>query len=118
VANFSAIFNTPIPAAGEMRAADFESDTPMLDIQTLTHRLTAGDEEAFREFHGRYFDRLFRHLLGLTRGDEDEAKEALQETLIRVAKYVRRFDDEGVFWCWTCSPIGLWHWSGHRATSD
>jgi len=66
----------------------------------LTRRLAAGDEAAFGEFHQQYFDRLYRHILVLARGDETAAKEALQETLCRVARYVRQFDRETVFWCW------------------
>ena len=69
-------------------------------VAELTRGMAAGDEEAFSEFHHRYFDRLLRHLLRLTRGEEAEAKDALQETLCRVVRYVRRFDDEEVFWCW------------------
>jgi RNA polymerase sigma-70 factor (ECF subfamily) len=66
----------------------------------LTRRLAAHDEEAFREFHARYFDRLYRFLLVVARGQEHEAREALQETLLRVARRARAFDDEDVFWCW------------------
>lgn len=66
----------------------------------LTGRMASGDEEAFREFQQLYFNRLFRHILVLTRGEESEAKEALQETLCRVARYIRPFDREEVFWCW------------------
>jgi DNA-directed RNA polymerase specialized sigma24 family protein len=66
----------------------------------LTRRLAAGDEAAFGEFHRGYFNRLYRHILVLARGDETAAKEALQETLCRVARYVRQFEQETVFWCW------------------
>ena len=66
----------------------------------LTRRLAAGEEEAFREFHGLYFDRLYRFLLGVTCGQEQEAQEALQETLLRLLRHRRVFQDEEVFWCW------------------
>lgn len=66
----------------------------------LTRRLAAHDEEAFREFHARYFDRLYQFLLVVARGQEHEAQEALQETLLRVARHARAFDDEEAFWCW------------------
>jgi len=69
-------------------------------IVGLTRRLTAGDEAAFREFHAQYFDRLHQFLLVVARGKEDEAREALQETLLRVAKHCKPFDNETVFWCW------------------
>jgi RNA polymerase sigma-70 factor (ECF subfamily) len=70
------------------------------NIESLTHRLAAGDEKAFVEFHQEYFDRLYQFLLVITQGREDEAKEALQQTLLRVVRYVRPFNCEETFWCW------------------
>jgi RNA polymerase sigma-70 factor (ECF subfamily) len=69
-------------------------------IALLTKQMAAGDEEAFRQFHSLYFDRLYQFLLAVARGQEQEARDALQETLVRVARSVRRFDSEEVFWCW------------------
>ena len=66
----------------------------------LTRRLAAHDEEAFREFHACYFDRLYHFLLVVARGQEHEAREALQETLLRVACHARVFDEEEAFWSW------------------
>jgi RNA polymerase sigma-70 factor (ECF subfamily) len=67
---------------------------------SLTRRLAAGEDEAFRQFQSVYFDRLYRFLLTVARGDETQAREALQETLLRVARHARRFDDEENFWNW------------------
>jgi len=69
-------------------------------IALLTRRLAAGEEEAFREFHQLYFDRLYQFLLVVARGREDEAQEALQQTLLRVVRHVRTFESEDTFWCW------------------
>jgi RNA polymerase sigma-70 factor (ECF subfamily) len=69
-------------------------------VSGLTRRLTAGDDDAFREFHALYFDRLYHFLLAVTHGDCHAAQEALQETLLRVLRYVRVFEDEEVFWSW------------------
>ena len=66
----------------------------------LTRRLAAGEEEAFREFHRLYFDRLYHFLLAVTRGQEQEAQEAMQETLLRLLRHPRVFAEEDVFWCW------------------
>ena len=71
-----------------------------LEIETLTRRMKAGDEGAYRMFYEAYFDRLLRYLLVVTAGDEDAAHEALQATLKRVVRYVRVFADERVFWSW------------------
>jgi RNA polymerase sigma-70 factor, ECF subfamily len=77
-----------------------ENDTASAEIAALTRRLAAHDEAAFREFHTRYFDRLYQFMLVITRGQEHEAREVLQETLLRVARRARPFDDEDAFWCW------------------
>jgi RNA polymerase sigma-70 factor (ECF subfamily) len=76
------------------------SDNPPGQVAQLTRRLAAGEDEAFREFHAHYFDRLYQFLLVLARGQEHEAQEALQETLLRVVRYARVFESEDAFWCW------------------
>ncbi len=68
--------------------------------ERLTRGLSAGDEHAFAEFHALYFDRLYQFLLVVARGHEDEAQEALQQTLLRVLRYARVFDEAEPFWCW------------------
>ena len=70
------------------------------DVESLTRRLAAGEETAFSEFHARYFDRLYQFLLVVSHGHEDEAKEALQQTFLRVVRYARVFNSEESFWCW------------------
>lgn len=77
-----------------------EQSAVRTDIALLTRRLAAGDEDAFRQFHAQYFDRLYHFLLVVARGNEDEARDALQEALVRVARRARRFDDHEAFWCW------------------
>jgi len=62
--------------------------------------MAGGEDAAFREFHQRYLPRLLRYLLVVARGNEDAAREALQLTFVRVARHVRRFDSEAVFWSW------------------
>lgn len=69
-------------------------------IALLTRGLAAGNEAAFREFHAAYFDRLYQFLLVVTRGHEDQAQEALQQTLLRVVRYARAFECEAAFWSW------------------
>ena len=69
-------------------------------IAALTRRLAAGDEAAFREFHARFFDPLYHFLLVVARGDAHAARDALQETLLRVARHARAFEDDDAFWAW------------------
>jgi RNA polymerase sigma-70 factor (ECF subfamily) len=75
-------------------------DAAPAGVLRLTRGLAARDENAFREFHQLYFDRLFQFLLVVARGEEHEAEEALQETLLRVLRYARPFDTEDAFWSW------------------
>lgn len=58
------------------------------------------DESAFRTFFDLYFQRLLRYLLVMAHGDEELAREALQLTMLRVARHVKRFDTEEAFWSW------------------
>jgi RNA polymerase sigma-70 factor (ECF subfamily) len=69
-------------------------------IAALTRRMATGDEAAFRDFHAEYFSRLFRYLIVCCRGDEEAARDALQETMVRVVRHVRCFQDEKAFWDW------------------
>lgn len=69
-------------------------------VALVTRGLAVGNEEAFREFHALYFDRLYQFLLVVARGQEHEAKEALQQTLLRVVRYARAFESEDAFWSW------------------
>ena len=94
----SALLTVRLPSTKAVEA----SSTPdaSRDIGVLTRGLTAGNERAFCEFHNRYFDRLYQFLLVVARGREDEAQEALQQTLLRVVRYARVFDSEDTFWCW------------------
>ena len=69
-------------------------------VAALTTRLVAGEEAAWRDFHARYFDRLLRYLLTVCRGDEHAARESLQAALVKIVRYVRRFDREEAWWGW------------------
>ena len=58
------------------------------------------DENAYRNFHEAYFQRLYRYLLVVAAGDEEAAREAVQSTFLRVVRYIKPFDDEQHFWNW------------------
>jgi len=70
------------------------------EIASLTAAMARGDEDAFREFYDRYINRLLGYLLVLTRGHEGSAREALQSTMLRVVKHIKRFECEPKFWSW------------------
>lgn len=88
------------PTAAGLRTEKSAVSDPGEEVRRLTTALAAGDEEAFREFHAAYCDRLFRYLIVVTRGDEEAARDALQETFTRLVRYARRFDCEEKFWSW------------------
>jgi len=69
-------------------------------LGALTARMARQDEAAYVEFLAAYRDRLFRYAIVLTRGNEEAAQEALQQTMVRVVRHIRRFEDEAVFWSW------------------
>lgn len=81
------------------RGSSMNSDS-VNDLAWLSHGLSNGDEDAFQQFHQRYFDRLLRYLLAIMRGDEEAARDALQETYLRVARHARLFEEEEAFWSW------------------
>jgi RNA polymerase sigma-70 factor (ECF subfamily) len=84
----------------ERRAMDADAPLSSIDLATLTQRMAGGDEAAWRAFCDHYFHRLLRYLLVLAGGREEAAREALQLTLVRVVRHIRRFDSEEVFWSW------------------
>lgn len=87
----------PLSLLNGMSAQESAHSSP---LAALTQRMAAGDDAAFAEFHSAYAPRLFRYLVVCHRGDEQTAADVLQDTLIRVVRHARRFDDERVFWDW------------------
>lgn len=69
-----------------------------------TRRVTRGlarrDEASYAEFFEAYFDRIFRLILVLLRGDEATARDLAQATLLKVVRHARPFDSARDFWNW------------------
>src|SRR5215510_10332408 len=63
-------------------------------VPSMTARMAAGDEAAFKDFYECYCDRLFRYLLVLTRGNEDLARDLLQTTMTKIVRSGREFRNE------------------------
>ena len=89
----------PLPGV-KVVDADRSLQEERSEISILSRRLAAGEEAAFAEFHRLYFDKLYQFLLVVARGSGDEAREALQLTLLRVVRYAREFESEAAFWDW------------------
>ena len=85
-ASFSIVIPKPVLDAAPATTASEAGDA---GLAALTARMARGEEEAFREFHGGWFHRLFRYVLVLMRGDEHAARDVTQEALL-VAKYTDR----------------------------
>lgn len=76
------------------------SSSPLCNASILTGLMARGDEAAYRFFFEQYYHRLFRYQIVVCHGNEDQAREALQSTFLRVVRHIRRFDSEEVFWSW------------------
>ena len=69
-------------------------------IREITGAMTEGSDLAYRQFYEMYFDRLYRHLLVLTRGDETLTRDLLQQVLLRVVRYIKAFANERMLCAW------------------
>jgi RNA polymerase sigma-70 factor (ECF subfamily) len=73
------------------------------DIRAMTLAIRRGDAAAFARFYDLYSFRLYRFLLVLARGDENQAREVCQAALTKLAKRFEVFDDERMLWAWLCA---------------
>jgi len=73
---------------------------PQFDVAEVINRMVKGDEMAYRIFYDEYYERLRRYLFVVTHGNNDATCDALQSTLVRVVKHIRKFSIENEFWCW------------------
>jgi len=69
-----------------------------MTIQQMTQGIQNGDEAAFDLFYELYSDRMYRYLLVALRGDEDLAREILQEALLRVVRYMKPLPADENLW--------------------
>ncbi len=71
-----------------------------ISIARLTAAMAAGDERAFRRFHGLYWHRIYAWHLVATRGDEALSEELTQKTMIKVARNIRPISTAPELWAW------------------
>jgi RNA polymerase sigma factor (sigma-70 family) len=94
----------PFATTGQRMELTMESALASAAAPNQTARLTRlmqrGDEEAYREFFTLYFHRLLAYLLVVTRGNESLARDLVQQTMIKVAKHIRVFNEEAALWRW------------------
>jgi RNA polymerase sigma factor (sigma-70 family) len=70
------------------------------EIFKITTAVSRGEEEAFSEFYAAYSSRMYSYIYAMAEGNGHSANDTFQESMLRVIRYMRPFDDENVFWCW------------------
>lgn len=71
----------------------------------MTRGIRGGDEAAFEVFHAGYADRMYRWLLVAARGDEEAARDVLQEALLRVIRHVPPMETAEDLWRWLAAVM-------------
>jgi len=84
-----------LDAPGRLQA---EQDHP--GLREMTAAIRRGEEEAFTRFYDLYSLRLYKYLLVLGKGDELAAREVLQGVVVKLARKMEVFDEEGRLWAW------------------
>ncbi len=82
----------PVEPTGDAAASPLPAE--------LAAGIRGGDAAAYDAFHDCYFERVYRYLLVVARGDEELAREAVQETLLRVLRYIKPLPDHDALWRW------------------
>jgi len=65
----------------------------------LVQRCQRGDQSAFQELASRYYQRIFKTMLGLLHNRED-AQELCQETFLRAHRKIKSFRGSSSFYTW------------------
>jgi RNA polymerase sigma factor (sigma-70 family) len=69
-----------------------------MQTRDMTLGIRNGDEGAFNAFYECYSNRMYQYLIVLSKGDEELARDAHQNSLIRVIRYVRPFGSDDELW--------------------
>jgi RNA polymerase sigma-70 factor (ECF subfamily) len=69
-----------------------------MDVRAMTRGIRQGREDAFDAFYGGYADRMYRYLLVSVKGDEERARDVLQEALLRVVRHLPPLDAPEDLW--------------------
>jgi RNA polymerase sigma-70 factor (ECF subfamily) len=75
-----------------------------LSLSTLTHRMRAGSDEAWCEFHRRYYLALLRYA-GSRAACPADAGEIVQQAYLRIARHMKPFTDEADLWRWLACVV-------------
>ena len=86
-------------APADASVIPFPSDDSF-DLKRITRNISAGDEDSFNLFYDRYAHRIYGYLLTVSHGDEHLTRDAMQETMMRIIRYIKAHKEEEVFWRW------------------
>jgi len=64
----------------------------------MTRGIRQGREDAFDAFYTGYADRMYRYLLVSAKGDEEKARDVLQDALLRVVRHLPPLDAPDDLW--------------------
>jgi RNA polymerase sigma-70 factor (ECF subfamily) len=70
------------------------------DIKQLTNAIASGSPEAFAVFYESWFDRCLESTMRMTGFDEATALDVVQDTMMKVATQLPRFDEERQLRAW------------------
>jgi RNA polymerase sigma-70 factor (ECF subfamily) len=69
-----------------------------MDVRAMTLGIREGREAAFDSFYSGYADRMYRYLLVSVKGDEERARDVLQDALLRVVRHLPPLDTAEDLW--------------------
>jgi len=70
--------------------------------RAIARKLLAGDEQSFREFFDSFFPKLYRFALVRLRGNQEEAKEVVQQTFCKAFEHLDAYRAEASLYGWMC----------------
>ena len=70
--------------------------------KALARRILAGDERAFKALFDEYFPRLYRFALVRLNGDEESARDVVQQTFCKAVERLDTYRGEAGLYAWFC----------------
>ena len=70
--------------------------------KAIAKRLLRGDQRAFKALFDGYFPKLYRFALVRLDGDEDEARDVVQETFCKAFERLDSYRGEASLYGWMC----------------
>ena len=85
-------------------------------VSDLTRQMRAGSDEAWNEFHRRYYLSLLRYAASRVAG-ADDVGEVVQQAYLRIARHLKTFADEADFWRWLACVVRCVAVDHHRGVA-